>query len=189
MGKGTGDLYIQSFSEDRIISSEIFTITDIYYYDSQTVDKNRYTVTVGTATLDYNSDGFKSVGTVTVDTFVENTALTLPTNYELEYTVTERFTDSANHYGGYCVDDLLISISTTYFTFYRLSTLTNLGGFSYSLQDGDVLKVVMENNTVKLYINDVLKKTQSNISNTGVFQARIYNNRGVRVKDLKVKEL
>ena len=161
----------------------------MYYYDSQTVDKSRYTVTTGTANLSYSNNGFKCVGTANVDVFVKNTALTLPTNYEAEFTVTERITDSANHYGGLCFDDALFNFGKTTLSYYRLSTVSSLGSVNYSLQDGDVIKVRMENNTCSIYINEVLKISKSSINNTGIYQHRAYNNRGLTIKDLKVKQL
>lgn len=45
MGKGTGDLYIQSFSSDRIIPSEIY-VEDCWLYDDASTDKlSNYTKT------------------------------------------------------------------------------------------------------------------------------------------------
>ena len=186
-GNHAGDLNIQASC--GIILSQSFVVQDYYYYDSQTVDKSRYTVTTGTANLSYSNNGFKCIGTATTDIFVKNTALTLPTNYEAEFTVTGRVTDSANHYGGICFDDALFNFGKTTISYYRLSTISTLGSVNYSLQDGDVIKVRMENNTCSIYINDVLKISKSGINNTGIYQHRTYNNRGLTIKDLKIREL
>lgn len=56
LGKGTGDLYIQSFSSDRIISSETFAIRDVHFYDSMTSDSGHWTYDNG-ITKSYSSDG------------------------------------------------------------------------------------------------------------------------------------
>jgi len=169
-----------------MVLQETYELTDYYYYDSQTTDKGRYSVTTGTANLSYSNNGFKCIGTASVDTFVKNTALTLPTNYEAEFTVTEKF---GSHYGGICLDDLLINFGGSDMTFYRLSTITKIGTTYSVLNTGDVFKVVMQSNTVKVYRNGSLLQTFNNISNTGVYQHRIYVDRGQTVKDLKVKAL
>lgn len=183
-GTGVGDVeVIVSYGS---LLQETYELTDLYYYDSQTIDKGRYSVTVGTANLSYSNNGFKCIGTANVDTFVKNTALTLPTNYEAEFTVTEKF---GSHYGGICLDDLLINFGGSDMTFYRLSTITSLGSSSSVLTAGDVFKIVMQSNTMKVYRNGTLLKTFNNISNTGVYQHRIYVDRGQTVKDLKVKAL
>ena len=44
LGKGTGDLYIKSFSEDRIISSEIFVQDLSFYADSMQKIKDTFIV-------------------------------------------------------------------------------------------------------------------------------------------------
>ena len=74
-------------------------------------------------------------------------------------------------------------------TFYRLSTITHLGSSSSVLTAGDVFKITMQSNTMKVYRNGTLLQTFNNISNTGVYQHRIYVDRGQTVKDLKVRAL
>ena len=74
-------------------------------------------------------------------------------------------------------------------TFYRLSTITKIGVSYTVLNTGDVFKVVMQSNTMKVYRNGTLLQTFNNISNTGVYQHRIYVDRGQTVKDLKVRAL
>ena len=193
LGKASGDLYIQA--NVGMILSETCSLQDCILYDPQTVDKSRYTVTSGSASLSYGTNGLTVVGATNSDTYVKNTALTLPTNYSLECTVMGFNGDGSGtkNYGGLCFDNLLIDFQTSKFNFYQLSPLSSKGNITYTLQQGDVLKIEMESNTVKIYVNGTLKSTQSSISNTGIYQHRTYKNgttgRTLTIKDLKVKPL
>ena len=163
---------------------------DYDYYDSQTTNLNRYTVQTGTATLTYDTNGLTVKGTKNADTYVENTVLTLPTDYSLECTLTARSGPSAStvYYGGLCVDDLLIDFSSANIKFYTLSNLSQISQINEVIQANDVLRFERENGTMKVYINDVLKLTQS-VNHNGKIQYRMYMNRSLTVKDLKVLEL
>lgn len=177
--------------------TKTYELEDCVFYDSQTVDKQRYTVTSGGANITYSNDGVTISGTQATTCLVKNTALTLPTNYTAEVTITGFDGDvdgyHRTNYGGVCFDDCLLDFNSSNLNFYRFSTTTSLQQVSYSLQQGDVLKFEMNNGTMKISVNDVLKSTQS-ISNTGYYYNRTYKASGktarsLTTKDLKVKPL
>ena len=177
-----------------IFVSKTYELFDADYYDSQTSDKSRYTVQTGGATISYSSDGVTITGTQAIDTLVKNTALTLPTNYVASVKLMNFNGDgTTKNYGGVCFDNLLIDFQSNKINYYKLSPLTSLGNTTYTLQQGDVLKVEMNNGTMKVYVNNVLKTTQT-IANTGVYQHRTYKmgsnaGRFITAKDLIVKSL
>ena len=188
--QGVGDVTI---TVECMNLQETYAIEDCLYYDSQTVDKQRYSTTTGTASVTYSSDGLTVKGTGNSETRVENTALTLPSNYVATLKVTGKQGGGGSgtqYYGGFAFDDLLLDFkSTTHgITRYTLSTLSSLGEMQYSIQLNDVIKIERENGTMKIYVNDDLKATHT-ISSTGKFLYRTYNNRSLTIKDLKVKSL
>ena len=70
---------------------------------------------------------------------------------------------------------------------YKLSDTSSLVQIS-KINTNDVFKIEMDNGTMKIYVNNVLKTTKS-ITHTGEFQYRTYNGRNLTTKDLKVKPL
>ena len=188
--QGAGDVTI---TVECMNVQETYELEDCLYYDSQTVDKQRYSTTTGTASVTYSSDGLTVKGTVNSETRVENTALTLPSNYVATLKVTGKQGGGGSgtqYYGGFAFDDLLLDFKNTTngITRYTLSTLSSLGEIPYSIQLNDVVKIERENGTMKIYVNDDLKATHT-ISSTGKFLHRTYNNRSLTIKDLKVKPL
>lgn len=51
------------------------------------------------------------------------------------------------------------------------------------------IKLEMNNGTMKIYVNNVLKSTNNNISQNNLHYFRTYSNRSLTVKDLKIHEL
>lgn len=192
---GAGDVTITV--TDGISLTKSFVVQDCYYFDSQTIDKNRYTVASGGASITYGSNGCTITGTASSNTFVKNTALTLPSEYEATFEITAcSGTESSNGYayGGVAFDDWFTDwYSTDASDNYRLSTTTKLSSHYSKIQANDVIKIVRENGTMKQYINDVLVSTDSNIDHTGYFQHRTYSKnqvgRSLTVKNLKIKPL
>ena len=187
---GAGDVSLTASAGTFV--SETYVIEDCIYYDSQTTDKNRYTTTTGTASVTYSSNGLTVKGTVNSETRVENTALTLPSEYVASIQITGKAGSGSGtqYYGGFAFDDLLLDFkgTTKGITFYTLSTLTGLQEITYTLQNNDIVTIERENGTMKVYLNDVLKYTYA-VSSTGKFVHRTYNNRSITCKDLKVKPL
>lgn len=172
-----------------ILVSKIYDISDYYYYDGQTVDKNRYTRTGGTGTLSYSNTGLKVTGTQSTIALFTNNVLTLPSSYILELTYVDGSnTQGSLYYGGIGVDDLYLDITQNFINVSKISNNYTQITTIDALTSGDVLKLEMDNGTMKISINDVLKTTQS-ITHTGQFFYRTYNGRNLTTKDLKVKPL
>ena len=169
-----------------ILLIQTYELYDYLIVDSQTSDKSRYTVTSGTASLTYSSDGLYVKGTSSTTAFTENTAITLPSSYVLECTVTNHST--YGYYGGFCVDDVLIDFTNAKIDIYKFSTITMLSSINHAYSSGDVFKLEMDNGTMKIYYNNTLITTQT-ISTTGKFKYRQDKDRGIGIKDLKVKPL
>ena len=179
---------------NRINVSKRYSMQDYYYYDSQTVDKNRYTVQTGSASLSYSDNGLTVTGTasgITTETIVLNNVITLPTNYIVEFTITDynyTGTSSTKMYGGVLIDNILIDLATDYGTIiYSAPNYTRLDYFSL-ISKGDTIKVEMNNGSMKFYINDVLKGTYS-ISRSGTISVRTFRYRTLVMKHLKIKQL
>lgn len=89
-GKGTGDLYIQGFSSDRIISSETYSISDrLYYWNGIEDHSSDFTLglceggTVGSVTFDSTRGlHFLKGSKATID----YVSIPLPVNCEIEVT-------------------------------------------------------------------------------------------------------
>ena len=182
---GVGD--VSFTAEVGMISSETYSIQDCLYYDTQTTDKSRYTVTSGSASVTYSSNGVTVKGTANSDTYVKNTALTLPSSYVLEVEVGGMVGSSGN-YGGFCADNGLIDFQTSKVNIYQLSPISSKTNWTHTLTVGDIIKLEMNNGSMKIYVNGTLKTTQS-FSNTGIYQHRTYNQRSLTLKNLKVKPL
>lgn len=192
---GAGD--VSFTAQVRSLVSETYELEDCYYFDPQTTNKNRYTVTSGGANISYSSDGVTITGTQATDSLVKNTALTLPNSYSAEVTLTKLSGYTAGgqtQYGGLCFDNCLIDMHSGQINIYTLSPIALLTTINQGVSQGDVLKIEMDNGTMKIYINDVLKTTQS-ITHTGIHQHRTYKpsnqnvGKSITAKDLKVKPL
>lgn len=186
--EGTGDLNIQASC--RSLLSETYSIQDCYYYDSQTVDKQRYSITSGSASLTYSSNGLNVKGTTSSNTIVENNMLSLPTNYVAEVTIGGKNGSGADslYFGGFVFDNILLDFGNTYSYVYSYSPITKIGDLGAVINMGDKIRLEKDNGSMRIYLNDVLKTTQSTTT-TGKFLHRTYNNRSLTIKDLKVKPL
>ena len=177
---------------------ETYALKDALYYDSQTTDKSRYTVENGSATISYGSNGATITGRTNTVSFVKNTALTLPSEYIATFTITACGGDTGSkgtEYGGVVFDDWFTDWrSTDTSDTYKLSNTSKLSSNLSKIQANDVIKVVRESSSMKLYVNDVLQSTDNNINHTGYFKHRTYKNgsssgRSLTVKNLMIKPL
>ena len=183
VGKGAGDLNIKCDCMNLI---QTCSIRDAKYFDSQTVDKSRYTRTGGTGTLNYSSDGLKVTGTQNTLAIYTNTVLTLPSKYTAEITITVLSNTVGSTYcGGFGFDNCLIDVRTTGIDIGYFDTGSPLASISKTMRRGDVIKVEMDNGTMKVYLNNELKTTKT-ISSTGTFKYRTYNGRNLTTKDLTI---
>lgn len=178
--------------------SETYSIEDCFYYDSQTVDKSRYTVTSGTANISYSSNGVTITGNSSSTCIITNNALTLPSEYKATFEITACNGDAGSNgteYGGVVFDDWFTDWrSTNTSTTYKYSTTSQISTGLSKIQAGSIVKIVRENNSMKLYVDDVLQCTDNNINHTGYFRHRSYkrsgsNGRSLTIKDLKIKPL
>ena len=187
MGKDAGHLYIQG-----ILGSlkDTIEIDDLFYYDPQTVNKNHYQITTGSASLTYSSNGLTVKGTTNTDTLVKNTVLVLPTNYTAELTITGLSNSQYNtyNYGGFCFDDCLMDLHKDYCKIYKLSDISITPIEITKVTVGDTVKIEMQNATMKIYVNGVLKHTRT-VTHTGIFYYRTYNYRSLTTKNLLIHEL
>jgi hypothetical protein len=95
---------------------------------------------------------------------------------------------SSGNYGGFCADNGLIDFQTSKVNIYQLSPIQSKTNWTHTLAVGDVIRLEMNNGTMKIYVNGTLKTTQS-FSNTGIYQHRTYNQRSLTLKNLRVQPL
>lgn len=166
---------------------QIFSISDIYYYDSLTVDKSRYITVSGSPVLTYSSNGLNVNSSVASVGLVKNNFLTLPSDYEAEITVTT--VPSNEGRTGICFDDLLIDGSSINTVFYKLSNTSNKGSTNSVINANTVVKIRKQGSTFTVYFDDVQKWTSSISDDNHLLQFRTYRNRSTTFKDLKIKSL
>lgn len=170
-----------------MVVSKIFSISDIYYYDSLTVDKSRYITVSGSPVLTYSSNGLNVNTSVAQVGLVKNNFLTLPSDYEAEITV---IYVTSNARTGICFDDLLIDGGDSNTGIYKLSTTTRQSLINNSTyRTGDVVKIRKQGSTFTYYLNDVQKWTGTISDDNHLQQFRTYQNRSTTFKDLKIKSL
>lgn len=192
--QGAGDITL-SITGDSLSSS--LAIVDCIYYDSQTTNKSRYSVTSGGATISYGTNGVTIVGTQTTDCYVRNTALTLPTNYSATLTLTALDGDtsgSVTYYGGLCFDNILLDFASNKIDIYLLASLQKITTINEGVAVNDVLKIEMNNGDMDIYINGEVKAALSEVDQTGIYQHRSYKRSGytgrtIGVKDLTIKPI
>lgn len=159
----------------------------MYYYDSLTVDKSRYTTVSGSPSLTYSSNGLNVNTSVAQVGLVKNNFLTLPSDYEAKITVTT--VPSNEGRTGICFDDLLIDGSSSNTVFYKLSNTSNKGSSNSVIYDNTVVKVRKQGSTFTVYFDDVQKWTGTISDDNHYQQFRTYRNRSTTFKDLKIKAL
>ena len=177
-------------NEHLIFVSETYSISDIYYYDSLTVDKQRYTTVSGSPVLTYSSNGLNVNTSVAQVGLVKNNFLTLPSDYEAELTVT--YAPQSSYSGGLCFDDWLFDCGSPSLNGASTFKLSNTSRLNQSLRKfitNDVVKVIKTGTTIKLYINDNLIVTNTISDDNHLQQFRTYQNRSTTFKDLKIKAL
>ena len=186
---GAGDVTL-SITGDSLSST--LAIEDCIYYDTQTTDKSRYSVTSGGATITYGTNGVTIVGTQASDCLVRNTALTLPTSYSATLTLTALDGDTSSgvtYYGGLCFDNILLDFASNKIDIYLLASLSRLTTINEGVAVGDVLKIDMDNGDMDIYLNDVLISALSEVDHTGIYQHRSYKRSGSTGRTIGVKNL
>ena len=162
-------------------------ILDLFYYDTLTIDNNQYSTVSGSPVLTYGNNGLNVNTTVKQIGLVKNNFLTLPDNYEAEITITSQ---TASAGCGICFDDwLLDSGASDICATYKLSTTTRISNNLTKFQTNDVVKIVKQGTSIKYYLNNVLKCTDTISNDNHLQQFRTYQNRSTTFKDLKIHEL
>lgn len=168
----------------RIFLQETFAIQDFTYYDDCTLDKG-YWVKSDATKINYSfSNGvmlIEGLGSNS-DSFL-NLDITYPTNYEIEITIAET---PSSYYCGLRGNNVGLEGDTI------RKFLQTYSPYSYSAESGnlyanDVIKVVVENGTATLYINNTQKR-QATATNDG-FRFSSYQSRQLKIKEIKVKAL
>lgn len=188
---GAGDI---TFSAEVNVNGRLvsvtYSISDIYYYDSLTVDKQRYTTVSGSPTLTYSSNGLNVNSSVASVGLVKNNFLTLPSDYEAEITVT--YAPQSSACGGLCFDDWLYDAGSAgqyYGSTYKLSNTSRLSANIRRFITDEVIKIVKNGTSLSLYINDTHILTNTISDDNHLQQFRTYQNRSTTFKDLKIREL
>lgn len=126
----------------------------------------------------------------TRDTHQKSLNITYPSNYSLEYEIT----DLNRTYDGY-ITELgiegigLNSNSSKKFLFQLDKWTQTVTEYNGSLNVGDVVRWEYSNGTVSLYVNDVLLGSKSRNTNYSGFVINQYQSRGITFKNLKIKPL
>lgn len=184
-GTGVGDITITA---SFVSLQETYMIEDLFYYDSLTVDKSRYTVISGNPSLSYGSNGLTVNSNVSQVGLVRNNALVLPSDYEAEITITNA--PAGQYCGGICFDDWLYDAGSANVAYtYKLSNTSTLSTNIQKITTGDVFKVVKQGTSMKLYLNGTLIVTNTISDDTHYQHFRTYLNRPTTFKDLKIKAL
>lgn len=184
MGKDAGQLYIKGICSSL---EDTIEIDDLFYYDPLTTDKNRYSIVSGSPVLTYSSNGLNVNTSVSQIGLIKNNFLTLPSNYEAEITITSQ---TANAGCGICFDDwLLDSGASSICSTYKLSTTTRLSTNLTKFNTGDTVKIVKQGTSIKYYLNNVLKCTDTISNDNHLQHFRTYQNRSTTFKNLKIHEL
>ena len=190
LGEGVGDLYIKAVCG---LSSETFSIEDCIDTDPLIADNNKFALT-GSANVSYSSNGLSMVGTANATSLYLYKG-TLPSNFVFECDVVSYTVGAYNWSAEICVSHTAISNGVNNGNKTRFGTFTDVNygntGFTYtdvSRVDAPYhLKVEIENGTATFYIDDVQKHQRS--SGTTDFGLKSYNNRGVVIKNMKIKPL
>lgn len=186
---GAGDIVFKA--EVETIQSSTITIQDCYIYDELTIDKNRYTLTSGTGTLTYNSEGATALGTAFTDTFWYSPENYLPsTNYTCEIDITDWGSNGCSDLG---IEQMFIGINPNTSS---VEVYVNRGsGYSrdyygtITFVKGNTFKFEVTGTTsksVKVYYDGTLLTTINNVPTSSKQFFKTYNNRSTTFKNLKI---
>lgn len=168
----------------RMFLQETYEVQDLNYYDDCTSDKG-YWVKSDATKINYSfSNGVMLIQGLgaSSDSFL-NLNINYPSNYQFEITIAE----TLSYYScGIRCDNVGLEADSSrkYLQTYSPYSYT---GESGKLYEDDVIKFVVENGTVTMYLNDVQKR-QSSTTNDG-FRFSTYQSRQLKIKEIKVKAL
>ena len=189
---GSGDISLTA--EVGSLVSETYSIEDCIFYDSLTTDKGLFSITAGTGTLTYSSNGLKMTGTANNDSIGLLSQQLPESSYTIECTVTDATVVTS---GGYttslCVEDTMMLDNKNDGIYAR--KISASGEFfdshvHYSAPNVMLWEVTgTTSKTIKFYKDSSYLGQGTSITRNREFKFRSYNNRMIQVKDLKVKPL
>ncbi len=173
---------------------ETYSIEDCYKFDPLTSDKNLFSVTSGSATINYSNDGVTITGNTSTETHIV-ADFTLPeSDYEITYDVNAITTASDGYTLHICFEDLLLGHTLNGFYVRKISVSGDIWGGASSYNPPCTMKLEVKGTTTKtiaVYRNNTqIETTLTGINKTGVMQFLSYaNGRGLTLKNLKIKPL
>ena len=180
---GAGDIYIQA--SYGIFLSETYSIEDIYYYDALTSNKGHWN-NLDSSNLSYSfgNDGMLVQGLGASRDSKLHLDITYPNDYEVELTVVE---GNNNYTAKLQTEGVAIESMGNILYFMTLGGSNNRENGKLNLNDK--IKFVAQGTDVKLYLNNVLKRTVTRNNSYSGFEVWGYESRSIKIKDLTIKEL
>ena len=187
--RGVGDVPIKAICGSLL--TKTFEVKDAYFYDSLTSNKNKYNVTSGSMSLTYGSNGLTAKGTALSDSFATRTGLTLPsTDYKVSYVLSDFTYGTGGGVTEIGFED--VTVSQTANGIYLRKFGGGATSTTTSATTGDVISLEITgttSKTVKLYVNDELRATLTDVAQTGTHRLKTYQNRSTTFKDLIIEPL
>ena len=185
---GVGDISLTA--EVGMIVSETYSIQDGLYGNTLTVNSNHFSLSGGNASISYSSDGMTIKGTSTTNTFYMLDSNILPSEFVVECDVKGFLLGYANMSGELCVAHTTFlngnNENLMLYTFNNSYSSPTYTLYSYKTPPFH-LKVVVENGTASYYVDNVLLGSRSH--NNIDLGFKLYNNRGITIKNLVIKPL
>ena len=184
---GAGDVTFKA--SVGMIVSETFSLEDAIYFNTMTSAPSGWTIPTN-ANATYSSNGMKLQGSAWTDCYLE-VPLTKP--YSVEFDLTQ-WTGSTT-YPNYFWDS---TKSTRHLQMYRTDggkTVLDAypsynNSYSGSIAEGSHVKIEINNDNAKLYVNDELKLTKSyNMPSSSIYGVAAGTNRTTTWKNIKIKPL
>lgn len=189
---GSGD--VSFTAEVGIILSETYGLEDCLDFDPLTSDNSKFTKT-GSATITYNSNGLSMVGSANSTSLYKYNG-TVPTDFILEYDVVSYTLGSYDFSSEILVSHTAISngkVSGSNKTRFGTFPDANYGNTGFTYTDVTLisapyhLKIVVDSGTATFYVDNV--QVHQRTAGTADVGFKSYNNRGVLVKNMKIKPL
>lgn len=165
--------------------SETYSISDIWCYDPMTSNKGHWD-NLDSSNLSYSfgNDGMFIQGLGASRDSKLHLDITYPNDYEVELTVVE---GNNNYTAKLQTEGVATESSGNILYFITLGGSYN--GENGKLNTNDKVKFVAQGTDVKLYLNNVLKRTVTRNSSYSGFEVWGYESRSIKIKDLTIKEL
>jgi hypothetical protein len=184
LGQGTGDIYIKA---DCMILSEIYVIEDCYVSDDATSDKGYWVKSgAGTLTSTFTNNGLEVSVSNTDAYYKMNTGF--PLNFIVECKITDILRVSG-YMGEVMVNGICLQNNNNELYLYDTSNWGGHSTYAGTISINDIVKFVCDGSNVSVYLNNNLIGTKTKNSNYNGFYIKGCCNRGITVKDIKIKPL